>query len=159
MSDHGLENQPNQFLVTKVKQLEGDIKELRTIQVQGNNALNLGTSIWSNAPISCPPGLNWVYAKYYNSQGNPVFGNLEFTFYEGSVSPANIVDPFYPTTWGHWDIRWWCDYADSYTSGDQNYGPMTALVYHFAINNLTAGTLTIVFTGRMRVIASSGTNA
>lgn len=158
MASNNLDQQPGEKLVTDIKLIKNQLSELRTLQLQGTAAVNMTAQNYTNYTTTVNANsTNWLWLRFVNTHGVPVFGTLEFTFYQGGIDPANAIDSSTSTTiYQNWDIKWWQDYAGSVGNGDLVYGPFTCLEYHFELTNKTGSNLAIWMTGRQRIVASSG---
>ncbi len=148
MSGHLLDQQPEERLFTQIKELQDQIKELRTLQTQGNDALNLQlsgtTTLYWPALVNNQEG--FVSFTLSNGVGKRLFGFPNITFYEGSVAPGNEI--------GHGNARdggyvWstWTDWGDT----DNNN-----VVGRAVVINKTGSTQVIYVACNWRYLVSSG---
>ncbi len=148
MSGHLLEQQPEERLFTQIKELQDQIKELRTLQSQGNDAVNLQlsgtTTLYWSGLLTTQEG--FVAFTLSNPGNKRLFGFANITFYEGSVAAGNEV--------GHGNVRdagyvWsmWTDWGDT----DNNN-----IVARAVIINKTGSTKVIYVSCNWRYLVSSG---
>jgi hypothetical protein len=152
MSANILDQQPNQRLFTKVNDLERQLSELRTLQQQGRNAVNLQNS--GDYTASWTAAVNTYYVitfHFQNLDNKQLFGTFEFTPYQDTT--ANSAKALWRgdvSLDSNWKIFWYRDKEASDGNDLWDY------VY---VSHSAASPLPITLVGRWRFIVSSGTGS
>jgi hypothetical protein len=160
MSSHALDNQLNERLFKELEEVKKQLRDLRTLQTQGGNAVNDAVESYVNLNLSPTTGATAAGItnnnvalfrfRFTNSESNLVFSNFYFSLYQGSVAAGNLI-----TAGGvnilNYDWYWWRDEYDSLADGNNR---ATDYVY---VRNRSGATQTIICRAYYRYIVSAGT--
>ena len=144
MSDHGLEQQLEEKITTRLNEHERQIREMRTVQLQGNDALNLQLSNYSTTNFSLlNNGVNSFILSLNNTDNKVLFGFPDMTIYEGTAIAGNRIGAGYARDANYLVHRSEHDYFLN------NNANLYAVI---SVTNKTGATQTITFEGRWRFL-------
>ncbi len=148
MSSHALDSQMEERLVDTVTRLERQLKELRTLQNQGQDAVNLQVSNAVTISNTFSPGdrVFFVY-RFDNPQNKQLFSNFEFSLYEGTIAAGNELGNGLNIYGNNWKWSWWRSQWDSDGNNQRDWVEIT---------NTSGSTLTLHGVGQWRYLVSSG---
>jgi hypothetical protein len=120
MSANILDQQPDQRLFTEHNEMKRQISEMRTIQLQGRDAVNLQNS---GNYFGIPAGGGNITANTYlvfmfvltNADDKQLFGTFHFTMYEDTAATVGkeIGYGSNSTIDNHWEWKYWRDWSTS----------------------------------------------
>lgn len=147
MADHGLDYQPEERLIAKINDLQQQLGELRTLQLQGSNAINISVS--SNYSADAIGLLNNQVALFRYSYDPGIaqilFTTFHFTLYQGTATTGNEINTTYAA---YYDWHWWRDWGDSNNQNVKDY---------VWVRNKTGSTQDVLMRGNWRYIVNNGT--
>jgi hypothetical protein len=152
-ADHSLDRQPGvERLADDIRRLKQEISELRTLQLQGNSALNLQLSATATASQTVANGAVGVfYYHLINDQNKRLFGFATMSMYQGSVAAANEIGAGNAAIDAGYDV---CFNPSNWGVTDNN--DLWAVAW---VRNKTGSPQTILFRGNWRYLVSSATTA
>ncbi len=113
MSGHLLDQQPEERIFTQIKELQDQIKELRTTQIQGLNTISSALNISRSGGYTGSRRLSANSGAYFqfNAVNSPVaFPIIEETFYEDTDNDATkVIGSNLNNFKDHWEIDRWPD--------------------------------------------------
>ena len=152
MSTHSLDNQMDERLVNKVAELERQLREIRTLQAQGQDAINVQVSdyYWFDLVLNNNQG-GYMTFTFDNPEAARVFATFEYTagqfvsldLYDTIGTPSNNLADL-------WDI--W-----HYTSA--NLSTDSTIKERILLRNRTGSTQTVRVFGRWRYVINSGSGS
>ena len=150
MADHSLDRQVGiDRLANDINTLKQQLSELRTLQQQGNDALNLQLSATASNSTSLANGASVAFTMTLtNASGKRLFGIPFVTLYEGSVAGGNEI--------GYGNAR---DASYRVVSIALDWGTTdnNNLITKVSITNNTGSTQTILFRGNWRFLVNAAT--
>ncbi len=146
MASHTLDRQPEERLFTEIDSLRRQLTELRTLQQQGNAALNLQSSGESQSQQDVLAGEAVAFTMTLMPQdfNTRLFGVPFMSVYHTEVLGINQIGIGTPHDL-EYDFSFWSDWGDS----DGNN-----LVARAYVRNNSATTKTILFRGNFRFLVS-----
>lgn len=149
MSGHLLDQQPEERLFTQIKELQDQIKELRTLQLQGTDAVNIAvTSNYTATKTGLVSGGGTVFTYTLTpAVAKILISTFHFTLYETSVATANVINGTDVRSYNY-DWRWWRDWGQSDNNNVKDY---------VWVRNNTGSTQTVVMRANWRYIINGGT--
>lgn len=148
MSANNLDRQTEERLITEIKDLKRQVSELRTLQSQGADAVNL--TLDSGGWVSQELANNQASIVTYtlaNPDGKRIFGSFEFDVCQDSYALANLIKSGDNNYADYWDIH-------HHTSAGLT--DTFDLVERILVRNRTGSTKTFVMYGTWRYVVSSG---
>lgn len=153
MSGHLLEQQPEERLFTQIKELQDQIKELRTIQAQGSDAVNMKSTGSYTASQTVPAGNAAAFGFHLNITGAAIiFCVFSYSLYEGAVTDeAHLIGGLNTLGYGY---KWtqWRDWGEANLTGHAYNVSERVWLEN---NNATAKLITMK--GEWRYIVNGGT--
>jgi len=148
MADHSLDRQPGiDRLASDINTLKQQLSELRTLQLQGSNALQPAVSptFTASAPVNNLNSALFIYT-YTPTNGLPLITSFHFTMYEGTIASGNEITGPLPRgdnyTW-----KWWRDWSRTDNLNVKDF---------VLIKNNTGSTQTICMSGNWRYFVTGG---
>lgn len=118
MASHNLDQQPEELLFTKIKNLEDQLRELRTAQMQGANVVNLKSSGSYTASQSVGSnGLGLWGCHLTSSTGSLIFSTFSFSAYVDEVQDEAHLIGGANTLTSQYQIINWRDWGESTEAG------------------------------------------
>ena len=148
MSANNLDRQPEERLITEIKELKRQVGELRTLQSQGADAVNLtlDSGGWVTQELANNQAAIVMYTLA-NPEGKRVFGVFEYDICQDSYATANLIKSADNNYADYWDIH----HHTSAGLTDANN-----LVERILVRNRTGSTKTFVMYGTWRYVVSTG---
>jgi hypothetical protein len=154
MADHSLDRQIGiDRLADDINTLKQQLSEMRTLQLQGANAVNLQSFPYNNIALPITAGGIYFINFYLDADsGGKVFAApAEWTFYQGTRDHANdLINTSSNSYVLNWDVR---VFRSTYLSDGNN------VVDTVLVKNLTGGTLTFVMDVSWRYIIDSASGS
>ena len=149
-ADHNLDRQPGtDRLASDIKDIKRQFMEFRTIQPQGNAALNIAVSpTYTSTSTPLPTGEATVFTFTFTpTAGNAALTTFHFTLYEGSVATGNEINGFTLRSYNY-DWRWWRDWGATDNVNVKDY---------VWVRNNTGSTQMIIMKANWRYVVGGGT--
>ena len=155
MPSHDLDNQKNNgdAFFTRLRDLENQLRQLRTLQNQGSAAVNLRQTGAYTYPISLPAnGTGLAGFHLASTSGSIIFSTFVWSIFEGTTMAeqveANVIGGVNLKKLDY-DIMAWRDYVDT-------LNPDFNVSERFWIHNNTEDAKDLMIVGRWRYIINDG---
>src|SRR3954471_7018621 len=123
MADHTLDRQVGIDRISDdLKNVKNQISELRTLQKQGTDAVNIAVT-GSYSSISLPVTTGNAAIFFFTltpATVVPMFSTFHYTLYEGSVGAGNEINGQTLRSYNY-DWRWWRDWANTDNANVKDY--------------------------------------
>ena len=148
MATHALDTQLDEKLVNRIAEMERQLREMRTLQYQGADAVNLtlDSGGWVTQELANNQAAIVMYTLA-NPEGKRVFGVFEYDICQDSYATANLIKSVDNNYADYWDIH----HHTSAGLTDTNN-----LVERILVRNRTGSTKTFVMYGTWRYVVSTG---